>query len=87
MFRCANSGAKTTASNTSFSCIEAASIAHVLGKPVVQAEAFTAEKQEGWKLYPGAIKDQGDWAFATGINKFFYHTLPISPSMISSNPA
>ncbi|MEK7720287.1 MAG: glycosyl hydrolase [Bacteroidota bacterium] len=65
--------------NTSFSCIEAASIAHVLGKPVVQAEAFTAEKQEGWKLYPGAIKDQGDWAFATGINKFFYHTFAHQP--------
>jgi len=65
--------------NTSFSCIEAASIAHVLGKPVVQAEAFTAEKQEGWKLYPGAIKNQGDWAFATGVNKFFYHTFTHQP--------
>ena len=65
--------------NTSFSCIEATSIAHVQGKPVVQAEAFTAEKSEGWKLYPGAIKDQGDWAFATGINKFFYHTFAHQP--------
>lgn len=65
--------------NTSFSCIEATSIAHVLGKPVVQAEAFTAEKSEGWKLYPGAIKEQGDWAFATGINKFFYHTFAHQP--------
>ena len=65
--------------NTSFSCIEATSIAHVLGKPVVQAEAFTAEKSEGWKLYPGAIKNQGDWAFATGINKFFYHTFAHQP--------
>jgi hypothetical protein len=65
--------------NTSFSCIEATSIAHVLGKPVVQAEAFTSEKSEGWKLYPGAIKDQGDWAFATGINKFFYHTFAHQP--------
>ena len=65
--------------NTSFSCIEATSIAHVLGKPVVQAEAFTAQKSEGWKLYPGAIKDQGDWAFATGINKFFYHTFAHQP--------
>ncbi|MCK9640532.1 MAG: hypothetical protein M0R39_11550 [Prolixibacteraceae bacterium] len=72
--------------NTSFSCIEAASIAHVLGKPVVQAEAFTAEKQEGWKLYPGAIKDQGDWAFATGINKFFYHTFAHQPLNESLKP-
>ena len=36
--------------NTSFSCLEATSIAHVLGKPVVQAEAFTAGNSEGWKL-------------------------------------
>ena len=50
-----------------------------LGKPVVQAEAFTAEKSEGWKLHPGAIKDQGDWAFATGVNKFFYHTFAHQP--------
>lgn len=65
--------------NTSFSSIEASSIAHVQGKPVVQAEAFTAEKSEGWKLYPGAIKDQGDWAFAAGINKFYYHTFAHQP--------
>jgi len=65
--------------NTSFSCLEATSIAHVLGKPVVQAEAFTAEKSEGWKLFPGAIKNQGDWAFATGINKFYYHTFAHQP--------
>ncbi len=65
--------------NTSFSCIEATSIAHVQGKPVVQAEAFTAQNSEGWKLYPGALKNQGDWAFATGINKFFYHTFAHQP--------
>ena len=65
--------------NTSFSWIEATSIAHIQGKPVVQAEAFTAGNSEGWKLYPGAIKDQGDWAFATGINKFFYHTFAHQP--------
>lgn len=65
--------------NTSFSGIEATSIAHVLGKPVVQAEAFTAEKSEGWKLYPDALKNQGDWAFALGINKFFYHTFAHQP--------
>lgn len=72
--------------NTSFSCIEATSIAHVLGKPVVQAEAFTAGNSEGWKLYPGAIKDQGDWAFATGINKFYYHTFAHQPLDDSLKP-
>lgn len=59
--------------NTSFSCIQAASIAHIEGKKVVAAEAFTAYL-DAWKQYPGSMKDQGDWAFATGINKFMYHT-------------
>ncbi|MEO9021348.1 MAG: glycosyl hydrolase [Ginsengibacter sp.] len=60
--------------NTSFSCIEATSIAHIGGKPIVQGEAFTASREEAWKQYPGSMKDQGDWAFATGINRFYYHT-------------
>ena len=60
--------------NTSFSCIEAVSVAHVNGQSLVPAEAFTAEKNEGWKQYPGSMKAQGDWAFATGINRFVYHT-------------
>ncbi len=59
--------------NTSFSCIQAASIAHVEGKKVVAAESFTAYL-DAWKQYPGSMKNQGDWAFATGINKFMYHT-------------
>ncbi|ANH80777.1 glycosyl hydrolase [Niabella ginsenosidivorans] len=60
--------------NTQFSCIEATSIAHVQGKARVAAEAFTAQNNEAWKQYPGSLKNQGDWAFATGINRFFYHT-------------
>jgi hypothetical protein len=59
--------------NSSFSCIEAASIAHIEGKNVVAAEAFTA-RADAWKQYPGSMKNQGDWAFAAGINKFMYHT-------------
>ena len=31
--------------NTAFSCIEAASIAHTLGRPVVAAESFTSDRQ------------------------------------------
>jgi hypothetical protein len=65
--------------NSAFSCIEATSIAHIMGRPVVAAEAFTAGKHEAWKLYPGALKNQGDWAFATGINRFFYHTFAHQP--------
>ncbi len=59
--------------NSSFSCIQAASIAHIEGKKVVAAEAFTAHKED-WKQYPGSMKNQGDWAFAAGINRFVYHT-------------
>ncbi|MEP7143470.1 MAG: glycosyl hydrolase, partial [Ferruginibacter sp.] len=60
--------------NSSFSCTEATSIAHVNGISLVPAEAFTAEENEGWKQYPGSMKEQGDWAFAAGINRFVYHT-------------
>ncbi len=60
--------------NSSFSCIEATSIAHVSGLPVVAAEAFTADSPEAWKKYPGNMKNQGDWAFCMGINRLIYHT-------------
>ena len=60
--------------NTSFSCIEATSIGHINGSSIIAAEAFTAENNESWKQYPGSVKNQGDWAFAMGINRFFYHT-------------
>lgn len=60
--------------NTSYSAIEAASIGHIEGKKLIQAEAFTAYKNEAWRQYPGSMKNQGDWAFATGITKFFFHT-------------
>ena len=65
--------------NSSFSCIEATSIAHINGLPVVAAESFTAGSNEAWKLYPAVMKNQGDWAFCTGINRFFYHTFAHKP--------
>jgi len=65
--------------NSAFSCIEATSIAHVQGKPVVGAEAFTASAKEAWKKYPGNMKDQSDWAFCIGINRFVYHTFAHKP--------
>lgn len=60
--------------NSTYSVIEATSIAHVMGRSLVPAEAFTAGGNEGWRQYPGAMKNQGDWAFAAGINRFVYHT-------------
>ncbi len=65
--------------NSAFSCIESTSIAHVQSKPVVGAEAFTADWDEAWKKYPGNMKDQSDWAFAIGINRFVYHTFAHKP--------
>ncbi|MCC6490603.1 MAG: hypothetical protein IT364_24165 [Candidatus Hydrogenedentes bacterium] len=54
-----------------YSVREATSVAHVYGKPVVAAEAFTSIDR--WLLHPGAIKAQGDWAFCEGINRFVIH--------------
>ncbi len=60
--------------NSSFSCVEAASIAHINNRPIVAAEAFTADDTEAWKNYPAIMKNQGDWALATGINRMYFHT-------------
>jgi hypothetical protein len=65
--------------NTVFSCFEAASLAHTQGLPVVAAESFTAGFDEAWKLFPGAMKNQGDWAFCTGINRFVYAIFTHNP--------
>ena len=65
--------------DSAFSCVEAASIAHVMGRPIVSAEAFTANSTEAWRQYPTSMKNQGDWAFAMGINRFVYHTFAHQP--------
>jgi hypothetical protein len=65
--------------NSAFSTLEATSIAHVQSKPVVAAESFTADSWEAWKKYPGNMKDQSDWAFSIGINRFVYHTFAHKP--------
>jgi len=65
--------------NSAFSCIEATSVANVTGKQVVAAEAFTADQREAWKMYPGNMKNQTDWAFAMGINRLIFHTFAHKP--------
>lgn len=65
--------------NTVFSCLEAVSIGHTLGRPVVAAEAFTADAPEAWKLHPGAMKPQADWAFCFGINRLVVHRFAHQP--------
>jgi hypothetical protein len=65
--------------NSSFSAIEAVSIAHADGAPVVAAEAFTADRPEAWKKYPGNMKNQTDWAFCVGLNRLIFHTFVHNP--------
>jgi hypothetical protein len=65
--------------DTTFSCIEAVSIAHTLGRPVVAAESFTSDDREAWRLYPGAMKRQADWAFCMGINRLVFHRYAHQP--------
>jgi len=69
------------------SCTEMASAAHVYGKRILGAEAFTATDAEKWLGHPGNIKDLGDWAFCEGVNRFVFHRyaaqpwLDVSPGM------
>ena len=65
--------------DSAFTCIESTSVAHTLGRPIVAAEAFTAAPGEDWRLYPGAMKNQGDWALCTGINRIVFHRYAHQP--------
>jgi hypothetical protein len=71
--------AKDYGFNTTYSCLEAVSIAHTVGRPVVAAEAFTSDDKEAWRLYPGAMKRQADWAFCLGINRLVFHRYAHQP--------
>ena len=65
--------------NTSYSVIEASSIAHTSGKEEVAAEAFTSGDEEKWQAYPGSMKALGDWAFCGGVNRFVFHRYQHQP--------
>jgi hypothetical protein len=60
-------------------CTVMASAAHVYGKPILGAEAFTADSNEKWLEHPGSIKAMGDWAFCEGINRFVFHRYALQP--------
>lgn len=53
----------------------AASAAHVYGKPIVAAEAFTGGNYES----PFTLKRIGDYWFTQGINRFVFHTSAHQP--------
>lgn len=63
----------------SFSCTEMTSAAHIYGKKIIGAEAFTACDSEKWLGHPRIIKDLGDWAFCEGINRFIFHRYAMQP--------
>ena len=65
--------------DTHYAVIEATSISHITGQPVVGAEVFTSNNEEAWQQYPWSMKDQSDWALAMGINRFVYHTFAHKP--------
>ena len=59
--------------DTRYSVKEATSIAHVYGRRLVAAEAFTSAAQDCWRMHPATVKSYGDWAFSEGINRFVIH--------------
>jgi hypothetical protein len=54
-----------------------ASAAHIYGRPIVQAESFTAWTH--WKEYPAALKPVGDEAFINGLNRMVFHQYTHQP--------
>ncbi|MFY0653946.1 MAG: hypothetical protein JXQ96_18035 [Cyclobacteriaceae bacterium] len=64
---------------TWYAVLEATSISHITGQPVVGAEVFTSHTEQAWQNYPWSMKDQSDWALAHGVNRFVYHTFAHKP--------
>ena len=58
--------------------LDAVSGAHVYGKTVIGAEAFT-ETSIRWDEYPGMLKAQQDFEYAVGINRFVFHVNAHNP--------
>jgi len=54
------------------------SAAHLTGRNVVGAEAYTRMKGD-WKMHPYVMKIRGDRAFARGINRFIFHSASHNP--------
>ncbi|MCX7818619.1 MAG: glycosyl hydrolase [Kiritimatiellae bacterium] len=56
----------------------AAMAAHIYGRPLAAAEAFTHMVQH-WSEHPAALKPLADIAFCDGINHLIWHTFTASP--------
>lgn len=61
-------------------CETAASAAHVYGKPIVGAEAFTALRGD-FLDHPATLKPLADWALCVGINRFNFSEWIFQPWM------
>jgi len=60
--------------------MDAISGAHIYGKNIIQAEAFTSVRMN-WGEHPGNLKTLGDRNFALGINKMVLHVFAHNPWM------
>lgn len=58
--------------------LDAISGAHIYGKKIVQAEAFTTLRMD-WSEHPGNLKALGDRNYALGINRMVYHVFMHNP--------
>lgn len=67
-------------------CKAMASAAHVYGKRIVGAEAFTAGDHEKWREHPAVLKAHGDRAFCEGINRFVFHRYALQPWVDERRP-
>ena len=67
------------AGHLAYTPFEMASVAHIYGKKIVGAEAFTSTYNEKWLGHPAVIKGLGDWAFCEGINRFVFHRYAAQP--------
>jgi hypothetical protein len=53
-------------------CKSGSSAAHMYGKPITSAEAFTAS-QKAYMRHPAMLKKRGDWSWTEGINHYVLH--------------
>jgi hypothetical protein len=67
-------------------CKGMASAAHIYGKRIVGAEAFTADDHERWLEHPALLKSLGDRAFCEGINRFVFHRYAMQPWVPERRP-
>lgn len=59
---------------------EAASAAHIYGKPIVATESFTATANvASWANDPYGLKQLGDLEFCLGVNRFVFHRYAHQP--------